>query len=70
MQRVYGNTYPVKDILKSQCGARWSAPEKAWFVRQDMILVAMAIVERGMTANQFYNREESATATKEKYDVN
>lgn len=56
MARVYGNTYPVKDLLKSECGARWNATEKAWYVRQDMLLVALAIVERSMTANQFYGR--------------
>jgi hypothetical protein len=54
--RVYGNTYPVKDLLKSECNARWNAAEKAWYVPQNMLLVALAIVERGCTADQFYGR--------------
>ena len=59
MTRIYGNTYPVKDLLKSECGARWNAEEKAWYVRSNMLLVAMAIVERGMTADQFYGRAKA-----------
>jgi hypothetical protein len=59
MTRVYGNTYPVKDLLKSECGARWNPEEKAWYVRSNMLLVAMAIVERGMTADQFYGRAKA-----------
>jgi hypothetical protein len=54
--RVYGNTYPVKDLLKSECKARWNAAEKAWYVPQNMLLIAMAIVERGCTADQFNGR--------------
>jgi hypothetical protein len=52
----------VKDLLKSECKARWNAEEKAWYVPSSMILVAMAIVERGMTADQFYGREQKAVA--------
>lgn len=54
--RVYGNTYPVKELLKAECNARWNPIEKAWYVPQNMILVAMAIVERGCTADQFNGR--------------
>ena len=60
MNRVYGNTYQVKDLLKSECRARWNADEKAWYVPANMILIAQAIVERGQTADQFYGRVPAA----------
>ena len=41
---VKGNTYPVKDVLKAQFGARWDAPIKAWIVAPDKISAAQAIV--------------------------
>src|SRR5690606_2463435 len=30
--RIKGKTYDVKDILKSELGARWYAPEKSWSI--------------------------------------
>ncbi|MFO0448677.1 MAG: DUF5710 domain-containing protein [Pseudomonadota bacterium] len=59
MVRIYGNTYPVKDQIKA-LGGRWSAAEKAWFVPAHQQLIAMALVERGCTADEFYARQEVA----------
>jgi hypothetical protein len=59
MVRIYGNTYPVKDQIKA-LGGQWSAAEKAWFVPANQQLIAMALVERGCTADKFYARQEVA----------
>lgn len=55
MVRLYGNTYPVKEQLKA-IGARWNAEVKAWFVPSNQSLIAMAIIERGCSADEFYGR--------------
>lgn len=34
MVAITGNTYPVKDALKS-LGGRWNAEQKAWMVTED-----------------------------------
>lgn len=59
MVRIYGNTYPVKDQIKA-LGGRWNAAEKAWFVPANQQLIAMALIERGCTADEFYARQAVA----------
>lgn len=43
---VPGNTYPVKDQLKS-LGARWDSGRKAWIVPADKLAVATALAAPG-----------------------
>ena len=40
---VIGNTYPVKDALKS-LGARWNADKKCWMIAADKAAQATIIV--------------------------
>ena len=41
---ITGNTYPVKDALKS-LGAKWNADEKAWMISSAKADEARKIVE-------------------------
>lgn len=42
--KVIGNTYPVKDRLRTECGARWDGNAKVWMVMPDQLEKANAIV--------------------------
>ena len=44
MVPVTGNTYPVRDQLKSRFGARWNGADRCWMVRADLAAAAQAIV--------------------------
>jgi len=41
--QIVGNTYPIKDRLKS-LGARWNGARKAWFIHPDKAAEAQALV--------------------------
>lgn len=41
---VSGNTYPVKEHLKSKCGARWDATNRVWTVQAKFADLAQSIV--------------------------
>lgn len=41
---VYGNTYPVKDRLRTECGATWDGIKNLWMVTEDKLSEARAIV--------------------------
>src|SRR6266566_7608752 len=41
---VGGNTFPVKEQLKSRCGAKWDRDSKVWMVPADKLEEALAIV--------------------------
>lgn len=44
MVAIRGNTYPVKDRLNKELGAKWDAAAKVWMIRADRHAQAMAIV--------------------------
>lgn len=50
MAQISGNTYPVRDALKSM-GGRWNAASKCWEVPDSCAEVARKLVERA-TAGQ------------------
>jgi len=41
---VGGNTFPVKEQLKSKCGAKWDRDARVWMVPTDKLEEALAIV--------------------------
>lgn len=41
---VGGNTFPVKEQLKSKCGAKWDRDARVWMVPADKLEEALAIV--------------------------
>lgn len=43
MVKIMGHTFPVKDELKD-LGAKWDKEEKAWFISEDKLEEANAIV--------------------------
>ncbi len=43
MERVIGNTYPVKDAIR-ELGGKWNADEKCWMVPSDKLQQAQALV--------------------------
>lgn len=51
MQKVTGNTYPVKDQLKS-LGGKWNPDEKVWMVPDNQINRANEIVKNAPQAKK------------------
>ncbi len=51
---ITGNTYPVKELLKSECGARWNADAKAWMVTPANADAARKIVASAGAAKPRY----------------
>lgn len=49
MQRIFGNTFPVREQLK-QLGARWNPASRGWDVADDRANEARRIVVVGPTA--------------------
>lgn len=43
MHAIEGNTYPVRDKLR-EMGAKWSSKDKAWFITEDKLAEANALV--------------------------
>lgn len=43
MQKISGYTYPVRDRLK-ELGAKWDADDKAWYIEEEKLEEANAIV--------------------------
>ena len=58
---VQGNTYPVKDRLKEQCGAWWEPEDKCWLIAPDKLAEAQAIVESAPTPAPRANQTSSAS---------
>ena len=55
MTLITGNTYPVKDQLKS-LGARWNADEKGWMISDEKAEQARKIVAGGAPNNNHGSR--------------
>lgn len=49
---VAGNTYPVKELLKQQCAARWNSQDKCWMVPVEFAQLAAEIVASAPRANK------------------
>jgi len=52
---ITGNTYHVKEQLKSECGARWNADAKAWMVTPANADAARKIVASGAAKPRYAN---------------
>jgi len=46
MMKLFGDTYPHKDTIKSY-GGKWNAQVKSWFVPEDQIEHLTALCSRG-----------------------
>jgi hypothetical protein len=45
MQRIEGNTYPIRRELHL-LGARWNSQDKHWWIEEDRLAEANALVKR------------------------
>lgn len=59
LYRIEGNSYPVRDQLKA-LGAKWDGKDKHWWIHQDRLEEAKAIVAKVPPKEPYKPKERPA----------